>query len=349
MIGENYDERGEADAVAKYQSMMEAEAKFLRQVELGEEARRRQTLLEAKATAALKEQEAAQLRALAAGQRAAAQVTAFGNVMADVFGGRLAGALRGAGGMLHNFATARAAGKGGGDWMATLASAAGGAASALAGVVTAGKAMIDTVITMGTASSPGLGKAFGDAKNLLMAELGKPFVPLLAHLSAGFIVLADTLKPATDALANWTAGLGEVGTKKLAAGVVSPAFALGADPFMDVVDSMKRFATGGDARFVPRGSPGGPDSIFKSSGTTWEDALKKVANAARVHSGQGQPAFEGVDNAFKRIQQATAGMTDPQRETLDVNRKMLDVLDKIAEYTGFSAGKKEDAGGGGNW
>ena len=66
----------------------------------------------------------------------------------------------------------------------------------------------------------------------------------------------------------------------------------------------------------------------KSIGERWDSAVAKFANTSMM-AGQ-KSGFEGVDSAYKRIQEAGVGLSPLEQEKLDLNRKATGYLAQIA-------------------
>ena len=64
----------------------------------------------------------------------------------------------------------------------------------------------------------------------------------------------------------------------------------------------------------------------------WQDAVKKFS-ASSIMAGQ-RSGFESSESAYKRIQEFSAGLSPVEQEKLDLQRKQVELLGRLAETSG---------------
>lgn len=188
--------------------------------------------------------------------------------------------------------------------LAAFGGAVSTVATALAGVAGAAKSAYNTLLNLGRAASPALTKTFDEATSYLMSTLGVTMAPLLLTVGAAAIALADQFQESAFKIAEGTANfLGEVvESTKMAANTIGGWFGRRNE-------NGEVLTEGG--REVERGS------------SPFQEAMGKLLRSFEINQGQAQPRFEQVTEAYRRVQMAESGMTDIQRDQLDMQRKLL--------------------------
>lgn len=188
--------------------------------------------------------------------------------------------------------------------LAAFGGAVSTVATALAGVAGAAKSAYDTLLNLGRAASPALTKTFDEATGYLMSTLGVTMAPLLLTVGAAAIALADQFQESAFKIAEGTANfLGEVvESTKMAANTIGGWFGRRNE-------NGEVLTEGG--REVERGT------------SPFQEAMGKLLRSFEINQGQAQPRFEQVTEAYRRVQMAESGMTDIQRDQLDMQRKLL--------------------------
>jgi hypothetical protein len=248
-----------------------------------------------------------------------------------------------------------------------VAAVGGAVVGAFQAIVGAGQTLFNTFLTMGSAAAPGLGKTFSEIFEYLTAVIGQHFVPFLIPLGAYLLSLGDTISSVTqDIVATIsefverakelmsylpTAKTSDFEDQQQKAFkkdfLAKPEDEKVAARLEAGLDHGEKFPWEDDK--AAAGGPGGKGAKGPAM-PDMNDFMAKMLRSVVQNSGQGNPAFEGSDAAWKRIQLSEAGTSDIKRDTLEVQRKMLDTLLKMLEkQTGAAADDGAIRDGGGAW
>lgn len=336
--GAGFNEDREAGEIFK--KAMEAEAAFLQKVQQGEEARRRQLLLEERFTRQMKE-------AADATERLTVSLAGVGRAFSSLAGGNVVGSL------VSGLRSFGAMGTG------NLAQAAGPAAVAVESLATAARQAYNVLHKFGSAGALGMGKTVNESLELLISSLGMQLAPALSLVAVGAVFLAGVIGdlakqmgPGGGLTANFET-FGEALTGLMMGplaqfheAVYELAKWISSKLGIDVAKAEEN--AGGKltpaamaARAISTSMPG----VKGEFDSRLAGAIRAVMGSMQVNAGMAQPRFEAVTEAYRRVQMAEAGMTDIRRKILDNQRAGFE---KVQQYLGgilekLEGGKKKVA------
>jgi hypothetical protein len=198
---------------------------------------------------------------------------------------------------------------------------------AFGAVAGAARTLFGTMLSFATAAAPGLGKTFQQLFDLVSAKIGERFVPALVDAAAWILTFSDTIAQVVgdiiEAVAGFVQGMG-----KWVAGRLDPTGGMGGAMTKSMYDSLDdeqkkkariRARQLADGRFDdetdPAAEAGKRRNSFQQNRTT-------ILRTMMQNSG-GPPGMEQGDQTWKRLQMAELGMSDIQKQQLDIQRRIL--------------------------
>lgn len=255
--------------------------------------------------------------------------------------------------------TAPEGGKGQATLLAGLGAGLGVAGAAVQAFAGAAKQAHSTMIGFAAAASPGAITALNSAFELVSAKIGTAFMPYIPKIGAALLMMADEIGGLIKAM-GLVSDSGRTYTQRTddlvdsmgnLAKVVNPLIGLFSSLSDTLGKMLYRLSSGKSAEetdaamkkagidpnnvgfsmlrnMILHQQLGGPELQGKKDkiDTKANKYERNFIESALMKSGQGAPRFEATEEAYRRIQQASAGITPIEQEQLNTQIAMFDYL-----------------------